>query len=191
MNDTELDQLLDTWETPAPPSSLREGLRARFPRAERRRVARPQGWVLAVASIMLAIGVGQSGENGIDFRITHVLNQMYEDLLEGLQVWQATGIVAQIRQSDPKVFVDGQLVAPLGYGPGASMNVKVPENGVYVITSYPVPRHRADGELTGWVEAGRIHGNLIEFRAGSKQVRIECNKPILNSDRPVFAMHRR
>ena len=98
--------------------------------------------------------------------------------------------MAQIRQSEPKVYVDGQLVAPLVYGPGASMNVKVPEDGVYVITSYPMPSHRADGGLTGWAEAGRMHGNVIEFQAGCKQVRIECNKPIVDSDRPVFAMRR-
>jgi hypothetical protein len=50
--------------------------------------------------------------------------------------------------------------------------------------------HRADGEPTGWVEAGRIHGNVIEFQAGSKQVRIECDRPIVDSDRPVFVMRR-
>jgi hypothetical protein len=56
MNDTELDRLLDTWETPEPPPSLREGLRARFPQADRPRFARPLGWVLviAVASVTLA-----------------------------------------------------------------------------------------------------------------------------------------
>ena len=86
--------------------------------------------------------------------------------------------------------MDGLLVAPLEYGPAASMNVQVPEDGVYVITSYPMPSHRVDGGLTGWVEAGHIHGNVIEFQAGSKQVRVECNKPIVDSDRPVFVLRR-
>jgi hypothetical protein len=198
MNDTELDQLLDTWETPAPPPTLREGLLARFPRAERRRFARPLGWVLviAVASVMLAIGMGQSGENLWDFRIDHALNQLYENFLKGLEAWQATSIVAQIQRSEPKVYVDGQLVAPLKYGPGARMDVQVPGDGVYSIVSYtmlshrsdPKFSHRADTSLTGWVEAGQIHGNLIEFQAGSRRVRIECNKPIVDSDRPVFAI---
>jgi len=192
MNDTELDRLLDTWETPEPPPSLREGLRERFPRAERPRFTRPLGWVLviAVASVTLAIGMGQSGENPWDFRIVRVLNQLYQNFLEGLEAWQATTIVAQIRQSEPRVYVDGQLVAPLKYGPAASMDVQVPGDGVYSIMSYPMPSHRADGGLTGWVEAGHIHSNVIEFQAGSKQVRIECNKPIVDSDRPVFAMRR-
>lgn len=192
MNETELDRLLDTWTAPAPPSSLREGLRARFPRAERRRFARPLGWVLAVtvASITLSIGMGQSGDNLRGFRLIRMLNQLYENFQNGLEAWQSTSIVTQIRQSDPKVYVDGLLVAPLAYGPAASLNVQVPEDGVYVITSYPMPSHQADGALTGWAEAGRMHGNVIEFQAGSKQVRIECNKPIVDSDRPVFVLRR-
>jgi len=35
-----------------------------------------------------------------------------------------------------------------------------------------------------------FNGNVIEFRTGGKQVRIECNKPIVDSDRPVFAIRR-
>jgi hypothetical protein len=192
MNDTELDQLLDTWEPPATPPSLREGLRARFPRAERPRFARPLGWVLvtAVVSVTLAIGMGRSGENPRDFKIVRVVNQLYENFLGGLGAWRASSIVAQIRQSEPKVYVDGQLVAPLKYGPAATMDVQVPGEGVYSITSYPMPSHRADGGLTGWVEAGSIHGNLIEFQAGGKRVHIECSKPIVDFDRPVFARRR-
>jgi hypothetical protein len=113
-----------------------------------------------------------------------------ENLLEGLEAWQATSIVAQIRQSEPKVYVDGQLVAPLKYGPAASIDVQVPGDGVYSIIPYPIRRHRASGEPTGWVEAGHLHGSVIEFQAGGKPVRIECNKPIVDTDRPVFAMHR-
>ncbi|HVP45043.1 MAG TPA: hypothetical protein VMT32_00620 [Bryobacteraceae bacterium] len=192
MNETELDRLLDTWVAPAPPSSLREGLRARFPRAERRSFARPLGWVLmvAVASVTLAIGMGQNGENLRDLRLVRILNQLYEDFLNGLEAWQSTIITRQIRQSDPKVYVDGLLVAPLEYGPAASIKVQVPGDGVYIITSYPMPSHQADGGLTGWVEAGHIHGNVIEFHAGSKQVRIECNKLIVDSDRSVFVLRR-
>jgi hypothetical protein len=70
------------------------------------------------------------------------------------------------------------------------MDVQVPGEGVYSIISYPMRSHRADGGLTGWVEAGRIHGNVIEFQAGGAQVRIECDKPIVDSDRPVFALRR-
>jgi len=192
MNDTELDRLLDTWEAPEPPPSLREGLRWRFPRAEQRRFAGPLGWVLvlAVASAVMAIGMEQSEANPWDFQLVRVLNRFYEGFMEAFEARRATNTVAQIRQSQPKVYVNGQLVAPLQYGPAATMDVQVPGEGLYSIISYPMRSHRADGEPTGWVEAGHIHGNVIEFQAGSKKVRIECNKPIVDSDRPVFAMRR-
>jgi hypothetical protein len=196
MNDTELDRLLDTWEPLAPPPSLREGVRARFPRAEPRRFARPLGWALVfvvvfvVASAALAIGMEQSETNPWDFRLVSVVNRFYQHLAGAFETYRATYIRDQIRQSQPKVYLNGQLGAPLQYGPAASMDVQVPGDGVYSISSYPMRRHRADGEPTGWVEAGRIHGNVIEFQAGSNQVRIECDKPIVDSDRPVFAMRR-
>jgi len=184
MNDSELDRLLDAWEAPAPPPSLREDLRARFPRGERRRFARPLRGALAIAaaSAALAIALGQGGGDLSSFGPVRVLNQVYENLLAGFEAWRASSLVARIRQSDPRVYVDGQLVAPLEYGHAATINVHVPGEGVYSIISFP--------GLTGWVEAGHIHGNVIEFQAGGKQVRIECNRPLVDSDRPVFARRR-
>jgi len=195
MNDTELDRLLDTWEAPAPPPSLREGVRGRFPGAEPRRFARPLGWALVsvvvfvVVSAALATGMEQSETNPWDFQLVSVLNRFYQHLVGAFETHRATYLRDQIRQSQPKVYVNGQLGPPLQYGTAASMDVQVPGEGVYSIVSYPMPSHRADGELTGWVEAGRIHGNVIEFQAGSNRVRIECDKPIVDS-RPVFAMRR-
>ena len=191
MNDTELDQLLDTWEAPAPPPSLREDVRGRFPRAEPRRFARPLGWVLVVvASAALAIGMEQGEANPWDFQLVSVLNRLYKSFVEGFEARLALYIRDQIRRSQPKVYINGRLGAPLQYGPAASMDVQVPGEGVYSIISYPMTSHRADGGLTGWVESGRIHGNVIEFQAGGAQVRIECDKPIVDFDRPVFALRR-
>ena len=82
--------------------------------------------------------------------------------------------MARIRQSDPRVYADGQLLPPLEYGHAATMVVRVPGEGVYSIISYP-------GGLTGWVEAGHIHGSVIEFKAGSRQIRIEYNKSVVGS----------
>jgi hypothetical protein len=181
MNDTELDRLLDTWEAAPPPRTMREGLRARFPRTERRRLARPVTWVLvlAAASAVLAIGMEQSGGHPRDLQLARVFGRLYEGIIQSVEAWQATSIVARIRQADPKVYVDGQLGPPLEYGHAATLAVRVPGEGVYSIISYR--------GLTGWVEAGNIHGSVIEFRVGSRRVRIECNKPIVDSDRPVFA----
>ena len=190
MNETELDRLLNTWEAPVPSRRLREDLRARFPRAERRRFARPLGWVLAiaVASVTLAVGMEQSGANPWDFRFTRVLNHLnhlYQGLMESFEPRMARSIVAEIRQSEPKVYVDGQLGATLEYDHAATMNVQVPGDGVYSIMSIS-----SRGGLTGWVEAGRIHGNVVEFKAGGRQIRIECNKAIVDADRPVLVRRR-
>jgi hypothetical protein len=182
MNDTELDLMLDTWEAPAPPPSLREDLRARFPEVERRRFPRPLRWVLAIAiaSAMLVIGMEQSGESVWGSRLIQHVNHLYAHFMEALEVRRASSIRDQIQQSAPKVYVNGQLAAPLEYGHAATMYVHVPGDGVYSFISYTPG-------LNGWVEAGRIHGNVVDFRAGSSQVRIECNQPIVDSDRPVFA----
>lgn len=192
MNDTELDRLLDTWEAPTPPRSLKKGLQARFPRAEQRRFGRPPRWVLvaATASVMFAIGMQQSGASPGDFQLVRFVDNLYQSCLERIEAWRATSIVEQISESDPKVYVDGQLIAPLKYGPAATMEVQVPGEGVYSIISYPMRTHRADGALTGWVEAGYIRDNVIEFQAGSKRVRIECNRRIVDADHSVFAMRR-
>ena len=185
MNDAELDQLLAAWEAPAAPPSLRNGLKARFPRAERRSFVHPLRWVLVIvaASLTFAIAMEQTGENPWGFGLVRALHGLHDHLWGGLQAWRATSIAAQIRQSEPKVYVDGELVGPLEYGPAATMNVQVPGEGLYSITAYR-------GRLDGWVRAGHIHGNVIEFQAGSKQVRIECNQPIIDSDRPVLARRR-
>jgi len=190
MNDADLDLLLDNWEAPASPASLREGLRGRFPRADRRRFVRPLGWVLAIALASAALVVGMEQSEGSPWASGFVrgLDRFYENLIEGFEIWRVTKIVTQIRQSEPKVYVNGQLVAPLAYGHGASMDVQVPGEGVYSITL--LLGRSADGGLNGWAEAGHIHGNVIEFQAGSKQVRIVCTRPIVNFDRPIFVMRR-
>lgn len=195
MNDTELDRLLNTWEAPAPPRTLREGLRARFPRAERGKFTRPLRWGLAIAlaTATLAIAMDQIGASPWDFRMQRVLNHVshvFRGLMEVFEPRIASSIVKQIQQSNPKVYVDGQAGAPLEYGAAATMIVQVPGDGVYSVISYPMASLRADGQPTGWVEAGRIHGNTIEFQAGARQVRIVCNQPIVNDDRPVYVLRR-
>ena len=200
MNDSELDQLLNSWKAPAPRRSLRDGLRARFPRAERLGIARALRWTLAtvLASVALAVllagaaAVAQSTGTLSDLPIVRVLNQMYQNFLEAREASRATSIVLKVGESEPRVFVDGLPAAPLELGPSATMRVQVPGEGEYSITPFRLMRLRdAAGLPTGWAEVGRMHGNVIEFRAGGKQVRIECNQPIVDSDRPVFAMRRR
>jgi len=61
MNDVELDQLLDTWEAPAPPPSLRRGLVAAFPVKRWKVFGIPLRWIVAGAAaavVCAAVGAG-------------------------------------------------------------------------------------------------------------------------------------
>jgi hypothetical protein len=191
MNDAELNQMLDSWEAPAPAASLREGLLDRFPRAEPRRFGRKLVWALATvaASLVLVIGLGQGADYSSDFPMLRFIGDFYNHILDGFDLHQMHGLMVRIEQSSPRVSVDGQPAAPLVYGPGTAMSVEVPGGGTYKFISV---RRREEfllsrgGTPAGWVDAGHIHGSMIEFEAGGKQVRIECNQPIADSDRVVF-----
>ena len=184
MNETELDQLLNTWEAPMPPRTLRSNLRDRFPRAERRWFGRPLRWVLVgvVACATLAVGMEQSsGSSSLDFLFMPI-RRLVTGVIEGIAIRQAAAIRNQIRDADPKVFVDGQPAGSITYKGGATMWIEVPGDGTFVIAMYPP--HQG-----GWVEAGRLHDRVLEFQAGSKQVRIECNKSVVDADHAVYAIH--
>ena len=187
MNDTELDRLLDAWEAPAPAQSLRDGLRARFPRTERTRFVRPLKWGLAgLCMLGLTLAIGQTAESHGDFvmgAVTHV----YEGLAMMVDAHRAAFITAEIRQFQPKVYVDGRLAGPLEYVHGSSFRVSVP-GGIYGVVLFRIPKYVQEGSHWAYVEAGRMHGNLIEFDAGGHHVRIECNKTIVDDNRPVFIM---
>ncbi|HTA41248.1 MAG TPA: hypothetical protein VK789_02305 [Bryobacteraceae bacterium] len=194
MNDAELDKLLDTWHAPAPPRSLRNVLRERFPQADPHKLARPWRWALVIllGSVALAVALAQSSENRWDIPVVTFLNQLYENFLQGEDARRISSIVARIKRSDPRVYVDGRLAVPLEFGPAASMDVQIPGDGVYIISLYRYTQTRnAAGRPTGWVQAGHAHGNAIEFQAGSTPVRIECNEEIVDSDRPVFVRRQR
>jgi len=186
MNEAELDRLLDAWEAPEPPASLRAGLRARFPRAERRRFAGPLRWGLAIAILTVALaGMAQTGADSRDNPLVGVLTHLYSHFLRGLELRRGASIANQIRQSNPRVYVDGQAAAPLEYAPASRMDVQVPGEGVFSLVPYRMPP-----DSGGWIEAGRIHENAIEFRARGRRVRIVCDKPIVDSDLPVFVRQR-
>lgn len=185
MNDTELDRLLDAWDAPAPAQSLRDGLRARFPRAERIRFARPLRWGLVAlpAFAAVAMATAQSGRGHWD----DVFGALYDRMNQMVDAHRTVFIVAEIRGSEPKVYVDGELAAPLEYGNTGSLRVQIPGEGAYSVTVYRYMKQVAvDVNMNGWTEAGTFHGNVLEFEAGGKQVRIECNRSIIDGDRPVF-----
>lgn len=158
---------------------------ARFPRAEPPRIARRLFWTLAgvAASLTLVIGLSKAADDSSDFSLASLFEHVYDHIMDAVDAHQTVAIVARVQQSQPKVFVDGQPAPPLEYGRTRTIIVDVPGDGAYSIISL----HR---KPSGWIEAGRIHGNAIEFQAGSKQVRIECTQPITDSDRAVFIRRR-
>jgi len=185
MNDTELDQLLDSWQAPPPPRSLRDRLRARFPRAERRRFTHPLRWVLvaAAASVTLAIGMEKTGASPWDFRVGQAFTGFYDHLVHLVDMHHASYTVGIVRNSQPKVYINGQLAGSLQFKHATRIDVDVPGEGVFSVMLVR--------GLNGFTEAGTIHGNVIEFQAGSKQVRIECNTQLVHSERPVSVRIRR
>ena len=177
MNDTDLDRLLEAWEAPAPPASLRAGLRERFPRAARRRIGAPLRWALVAviaASATLAVATDQSGSS-LEYLLTP-LRRLYFAVVE---TRLEAAVMTRIRESNPQVSVDGRPAPPPQRMRGASLSVMVPGDGEYLVVLF-------HSEERAWSEAGRIHGNMLDFRAGVHQVRITCNRMLVGVDRPVF-----
>ena len=190
MNDNELDRLLNTWQAPAPPESMRQRLRARFPKTERIRFARTLKWALVgLCSLGLTIAVAQTGEGHGDVVVRH-LTHVYEGLVMMVDSHRAAFVRNAMRKSDPKVYVDGQLGATLEYRGGASLWVHVPGDGVYVAIFVRYIDQFSPGREQKLVEAGSVHDNVVEFQASGKQFRIECNRPIIDGELPVFVDHR-
>lgn len=179
MNDFELDQLLESWETPIPSPSLRRGLRGRFPRTEKRFI-RPLSWMLAVAaiSISLVFALGQETGNAAASSLFGTIFEWYENIQRGFELQRASDIRNAIRQSNPQAYVDGLPIGPLEFGNAATMNLLVPGNGLVSITVV--------SGLKGWLQAGHVRATQLEFRLGPHRVQIECSRSVTDSDRPVF-----
>ncbi len=180
MNDTELDQLLNTWEAPMPPRTLRSDLRGRFPRAERRWFGRPLRWVLVgiVACATLAVGMQQTGYSNPAAWLFERIRGACEAFVFGLEAYDASALMVRIRDSQSKIYLDGQLQPAPEVWRGAQMRMHVPGEADYAVMLV--------GGIKGFTEAGRVHGNVMEFQAGSHHVRVECNRQVTDSDRPVF-----
>lgn len=192
MNDTELDRLLDTWDAPAPAESMRQRLRARFPRTNRLRFTRPLKWVVVgLCSLGLTIAIAQTGESHRDV-VMNAVSHVYMGVVMMVDSHRAVFIRDAIRQSEPRVYVDGQPGATLEYRGGASVVVKVPGDGVYAAVFVRYLDHftqSPSGTRVPYVAAGRVHDNVVEFQADGKQFRVECNRPIIEGELPVFVKH--
>lgn len=168
MTDNELDQLLNRWRAPVAAPGLRERVLQRFPRRERRSFWRPLRWALpvALALCMLALATAPSG------RALENLAGGVQQLIVGVHQffgshWAAHVLMA-VRNSHPKVYVDGQLLSETEYGGrGATMWVQIPGEGKYVIALHPaLMAGRA-------LPAGQFRGRDLEFQAAGRLVRME------------------
>ena len=183
MNDIELDRLLDAWQPPAPPPSLRAGLRRRFPHPARSRFGRTLRWglAIAIASATLAVATDQAGSSGSLLAV--YARRIYHTIMLNLELREASRVMARIRQTGAGVFVDGQPVSSaLQFGPPSMMEVSIPGDGVYRIFLFNTDL--LDG-LKGWTLSGSLQGNVLHFQAGAKTVRIEFSKSVTDSEIPV------
>ena len=168
MTDNELDQLLNRWRAPVAAPGLRERVLQRFPRRERRSFWRPLRWALpvALALCMLALGAAQSG-NPLE-NLSNGIQRLSAGVEQLIGSHWAAHVLMAVRNSHPKVYVDGQLLSETEYGGrGATMWVQIPGEGKYVIALHPAL-------MAGRVlPAGRFHGRDLEFQAAGRAVRME------------------
>lgn len=140
MNDSELDELLDTWKAPSVPATLRAGFQSRLPAKPRRRVAGiPRRWIAAVlfAAGMLAVGAsltedatlgGEAGpwDSQTYVRRTRIVHPALAKLKWGFRgglstgwQWQAgelTGSVYLLDRSSRAHYGYSWTARPLGAG---------------------------------------------------------------------------
>lgn len=184
MNDTELDRLLDAWQAPMPLPSMRIEVRNRFPRSERRGFRRPLRWALAIAlaSVTLAVATEQSADTSWG-GVFAPLRRLFNGIVEGIEARQASAMMQQARLADPRVYVDGELQTnPPAFGHAGSVQVQVPGDGLYWLMLFR-PSEIVAGQ---WGQTGKLHGNILEFQAGKRHVRIVFDKSLANSDWPVY-----
>jgi hypothetical protein len=110
MNDKELDQLLDIWQTPEPPPTLRTNLRANFTVKPRRILGMHLRWLVLPAAATAALAVG------------NVVVRTPE-IHESARVYQvASGVYAsQQTLVDPPASLFRQFSLGCGAGTGRSM----------------------------------------------------------------------
>jgi hypothetical protein len=192
MNDDELDQVLNRWETPGPSRGLRARVLAGVPRRERLSINRllrwdaPLRWAAAMVAVvcMLAIGAAQSGGGTLE-KLGDGLSRLQSSAIDWIGDMWVGHIVLAFRQSNPSIYVDGELRSDVEFGgSGVGVWVRIPGEGKYL-----VGLRRTMFEGTVPPPAGRFDGHVLEFRAGARTVRIESTGTYGFHERlPVYVM---
>jgi hypothetical protein len=179
MTDVELDRLLDGWQAPVPPPSLRVGLRDRFPRAERRRFPHPLRWVL-VAAVFATLAVGMQQSSSAPFYIFERLRELVSPFFDGLRFYRLSEVLVRVRDSNPQVFVDGVPAPQPLRIMGSHIAIEIPGDGIYQVMLV------APASIEGLTQTGHVRGNVLDFQAGGRHVRIVCNQPVTDRDNPIY-----
>jgi hypothetical protein len=168
MNENELDQMLDRWKSPLPSRGLRARVLNRYPRRERLWFGRPLRWAGAMALVLLmfALGTGLAQHGVLDNfaggvrEFSDGVGQWFDDMWTG-------HIVMAFRNSQPKVYVDGELQtdAVVG-GSRGGLWIQFPGEGRYLLA------YRLGG-FRGSSTPARFDGHTIDFQAGGRSVRVE------------------
>jgi len=188
MNDTELDQLLNRWETPAPSSGLRRRVLVNVSPRERRGFGKPLRWGLAMAaaSCVLALGMAQGGGHSalasLADGVQHVTGSV-SGLMD--EMW-CSHILSHFLGSQPKVYVDGELQSDATYAAKwSTMWLRTPGEGKYYIALRP---NVFEGNVVP-PPTGRFDGHVLEFQLAGKVVRIESRHTYgFGGERPIYAM---
>ena len=172
MNDHELDQALNRWKAPEPSHGFRARVLAGFPRRERPNYSRLIRWGLAMAAVlcMLAIGAAQGGRGALE-NLGDGVYQLHANAINWIgDLW--VGHIAQaFRNSNPKVYVDGELRTDAEFGSsGVTAWVRVPGEGKYYVA---LRRTAIEGPAPP--RAGVFDGHALDFQAGGRHVRIESS----------------
>lgn len=186
MNDQELDQLLNRWKAPEPPVGLRARILATYPRPELRNFGRRLRWGLAMAAALclLAIGSAQSGGGTLE-NIGDGIVRLHNDSINWIQDLWVGHIADRFRNSNPKVYVDGDLRADAEFGgSGIGVWLRLPGEGKYLVA---LRRRAIEGAVPP--RAGLFDGHVLEFQAGAHLVRIESSHTYgFNERLPVYVL---
>uniref|UniRef100_Q01Y80 Uncharacterized protein n=1 Tax=Solibacter usitatus (strain Ellin6076) TaxID=234267 RepID=Q01Y80_SOLUE len=172
MNDHELDQALNRWKAPEPSRGFRSRVLARFPTRERPNFSRLLRWALAMAAVlcMLAIGAAQSGKGTLE-NLGDGLYQLHNNTINWIGDMWVGHIMAAFRNSNPKIYVDGELRPDVEFGgSGVGVWFRLPGEGKYLVA---LRRTIIEGPVPP--RAGVFDGHALDFQAGGRHVRIESH----------------
>jgi hypothetical protein len=185
MTEKELDEMLDGWKAPAPSPALRARVLGSFPRRKSLGWWRPVRWATAMAAIvfMIAIGGAQTGNSTLGN-----LGNGIHDITVGVEQWFDYMWIAHImlafRNSNPKVYVDGELRTDAVFGSSGNAWLRLPGEGKYYIA---LTRGGFEGPVPP--SNGHFDGHVLEFQQAGRSVRVESHGRYgFGGDRPVYAL---